>query len=559
MKLFYYQKIEAIILKSILILISILLVFSLKCNAFYEDAVYVFKSKDISYSLNHNMHVEDAIVEKNWQDYSKDITSLSIIDKPIWLKIKIEKNFSEKIFFSLRNPLLDEVSVYGVQNGVIKEYFQFGDHTSENYKGQYYRSMNIDPLSELTFYIKVKTTGLLYLPFEISDEFNFFDHSFEHNLILGVFLGALFFFFLFGLMMSIITNQSMYLNYVFFTFGMFILYLYQEGLFVGLISNPLWHDHLYPYINAFVVLTCSLFNISYTQIKVHSKFVYRLMCLPAIIAVLFMFLIPFIDTNTATIIGLFNFGLITVISLVASLYLAFIVNVIEGRFLLLSIVFFIPGSTLYVFGIMGMLDLDFYPKYFMQIGHTIELFVWTIALGVKVYSMRDIIDNQQHDLHYNSLTQILNRKGINHEVAKIINDTRIQYFSVAILDIDHFKKINDTMGHDAGDKALQYFSSFLKFNIREQDILGRWGGEEFVIILPNTNNQESNNMISRILLNINECPYVDNEYNIPIKFSAGIACGNRSDEDEFDFAALLHSADKKLYKAKESGRNKVLS
>lgn len=554
-------------MKSLTIFIKSLLLFAFSTYSYSEidsGGVYTFKSEDISFiqenKYNTSYDIGEIIEKDNWRDYSEHKLSLIILDNPIWLKMQGKKLFSEQIFFSLKNPLLDFVFVYVVQENKVVDQFVFGDHNSNSiYNGQFYHNSKVNPLLDVTFYVYIKSQGILYIPFDVSDEFEFFEYSFEHNIVLGLFLGCLAFFVLYAMIMVLIAKQFLYLQYAIFTLGMLCLYAYQEGFAVNLLANENGlHDYFYPAITSFVILMCSFFNINYTRISSYNRGIHFLMFIPIPISIIILIILPFANINLSTLASLINFQIITIVSVIGGLYLTFKRN-IEGMFLLGSLVSFVPGSCLYVAGILGFVEVDFLPKYFIQVGHAIELLIWSIALGVKVYSMKNIIITQQHDLHYNSLTNVLNRKGIHHEINKMMDDDRIDYFSLAILDIDHFKKINDNFGHNAGDQALQYFAEFLKYHVRENDIFGRWGGEEFILVLPNTTKEKAETIISRILTELNEAPYINDDFTIPITFSAGVSYCHRENSEDFDFTSLMHSADEKLYNAKNTGRNKVLA
>ncbi len=124
--------------------------------------------------------------------------------------------------------------------------------------------------------------------------------------------------------------------------------------------------------------------------------------------------------------------------------------------------------------------------------------------------------------------------------------------SIIILDIDHFKKINDTFGHLEGDKVLQEISRIIKSNCRSIDMIGRYGGDEFLIILPDTSKNMAVVIGNRLLEKIREL--ASNE-NIPVTISAGIAqfhSGNTTTN-------LIEKADQNLYLAKTSGRDQIKS
>jgi len=121
-----------------------------------------------------------------------------------------------------------------------------------------------------------------------------------------------------------------------------------------------------------------------------------------------------------------------------------------------------------------------------------------------------------------------------------------EYKSLAMLDIDHFKKINDTYGHQSGDKVLKHLANLMTSIVRKSDIVMRYGGEEFLIFMPNTTKEEAYIVLQKIRSALTPCN------NIKYTFSAGIA-----DEGE-TLAEMIKLADEKLYKAKREGRNKVI-
>ena len=127
--------------------------------------------------------------------------------------------------------------------------------------------------------------------------------------------------------------------------------------------------------------------------------------------------------------------------------------------------------------------------------------------------------------------------------------------SIAIADIDYFKKVNDTYGHDAGDKILTQVAEIFRSYIREYDTVSRFGGEEFVFCLPEINTFGANYIMERVRLQIEKKTFdIDADEAIHITCSFGVSNFNRN----FTSTEALSYADASLYKAKESGRNRVV-
>ncbi len=155
------------------------------------------------------------------------------------------------------------------------------------------------------------------------------------------------------------------------------------------------------------------------------------------------------------------------------------------------------------------------------------------------------------------LTRIYNRRYF-FEIAQREFDRATRYdhqLSMLMLDIDHFKAVNDTYGHQTGDIALQKVANICRGSIRDIDILARYGGEEFIILLPDTGQQGALHVAHRIGNKISNVPTNVGEYSIPITASIGVATLTK---EITTLDMLIGQADTMLYKAKEAGRNRVM-
>jgi len=185
-----------------------------------------------------------------------------------------------------------------------------------------------------------------------------------------------------------------------------------------------------------------------------------------------------------------------------------------------------------------------------------------VRMGSK--EVKTLLDRLYNMAVYDALTGIYNRGAIieraNKELSlmkrRIINGEPPKCLGIIMTDLDHFKKINDTYGHQAGDKVLCEFTERIRQSLREYDIYGRWGGEEFVILLPETDHRKAAAAAERLRKIIMEEPFSINGTSLNITASFGVTCCYDPYES---FDTLLAKADEAMYKAKESGRNRVVS
>ena len=156
------------------------------------------------------------------------------------------------------------------------------------------------------------------------------------------------------------------------------------------------------------------------------------------------------------------------------------------------------------------------------------------------------------------LTGLYNRRQFELGIEQEFNRTKRHPadFSLAILDIDFFKKVNDTYGHQYGDYVLKTVSDLMKSSFRKTDLLYRYGGEELVIIMPETNIEGAVIPVQRLRRAVEEYNF---EYN-GVKAKVTVSIGLTMNYAHFKTATeLLKSADEALYKAKEDGRNRVIT
>ncbi|MER0170450.1 MAG: diguanylate cyclase [Nitrosomonas sp.] len=157
---------------------------------------------------------------------------------------------------------------------------------------------------------------------------------------------------------------------------------------------------------------------------------------------------------------------------------------------------------------------------------------------------------------HDGLTGLLNHTAIKEELAReVIRSSRLNSpLSLAMVDIDFFKKVNDTYGHAAGDRVLKSLARLLKQRLRETDIVGRYGGEEFAVIMNDTDAASAAKVIDEIRTVFSRLLHLSHDEEFSVNFSCGIA-----DLAHFsDAVSLSEAADKALYQAKQRGRNKVI-
>jgi diguanylate cyclase (GGDEF)-like protein len=175
-------------------------------------------------------------------------------------------------------------------------------------------------------------------------------------------------------------------------------------------------------------------------------------------------------------------------------------------------------------------------------------------LTIKETELKAVIAQADEVSHTDALTFLPNRRQIIGDLQRevIFSDRYGTPLTVSILDIDHFKKVNDTYGHTVGDQVLQNLAGELRDHIRYPDTIGRYGGEEFLLVLPHSTLRAASQQAERLCRHVRSLRIQSGEHEVAITVSIGIAQYKIHSED---WQGLLGRADAALYQAKKYGRD----
>jgi len=185
-------------------------------------------------------------------------------------------------------------------------------------------------------------------------------------------------------------------------------------------------------------------------------------------------------------------------------------------------------------------------------------FIMISTLGVMWMEIETLQAELVHAAHYDSLTGMYNRGIFLAECEREVSRSARggAAFSLAIFDLDRFKQVNDRYGHPAGDQALKAFADILRSGIRKHDTVGRYGGEEFALLMPQTGKDTAVRVAERVRRELEARGVGVGGQRIEMTVSGGVATYG---VDGHDWDTLLTAADTALYEAKDAGRNRVVS
>lgn len=206
-----------------------------------------------------------------------------------------------------------------------------------------------------------------------------------------------------------------------------------------------------------------------------------------------------------------------------------------------------------------------------KLGHRIPVSVKTFPLyneqneiiaAVEVFSDMKYKEEQlEHNLHlenimrFDTLTKIYNRRYLEFQLGKAIDEANQfdHFFGLLFIDIDYFKTINDTYGHIVGDEVLAMVANTLRLNLRSDDFVGRWGGEEFLVLVNTDHIDTLTQTAERLRVLCENSTYKNDHLSINVTISIGGSMYKKGSH----IKSIIESADKNMYLSKKAGRNKI--
>lgn len=222
----------------------------------------------------------------------------------------------------------------------------------------------------------------------------------------------------------------------------------------------------------------------------------------------------------------------------------------------------VPGLPLVM--VTGFSDADVAQRVRVRMLPITLALVSAAVVVVLMAGMLTVIGRQHGALQTlattDALTGLMNRREImvtgEEEVARAVRYHT--HLSLMMLDIDHFKRVNDTWGHPTGDRAIQALAQAMLSVVREHDVVGRYGGEEFLILLPHTDAQAVNTVAERLRALVESNTQVLSDQGETVRFTVSIGVATQTDKAE-SLSRLIALADNALYQAKAEGRNRVIA
>ncbi len=504
--------------------------------------------------------------ENRFTPAHSSVLTFGIGAAPVWISLSVsnQQDQAQARTLIIDTSWLDQIQLYIKHRDTGETlYYQVGDNYPFSQRPLLNRNfrfaLQFDPgISDI--FIRVATPDPFVLPIYLLDE----------NQVQGMTtLTQYSYGFGYGFLIALIAYNAM----LFFGLGDRRYLLYSLYLATFTVTNLSYTGHgfmwLWPQYTEWqrwgqpilMLLTASTgltFALNFLDIKKYSPRIYYLVN-SAIVIALTVFIAAFIlhDQSVALLTAfVFVFALAIIMLLLGIAGLIY--RNPSARYFLLAVVIGAIGLSTTAAAVWGLIPFNQWTFRAAEIGMLSEATLLALALAYRFrYFEKQKLAAEQLSM-LDHLTKLDNRRSF-HIKAEVAwkNSKRYQhYLCIILFDLDDFKALNDTFGHSGGDQALIATANMLLESIRKGDTAARWGGEEFLLLLPQSCLEEAEKFAFRVREKIEAIHIKHNSRDISFTASFGVA---QQSEDEHSIETLIAKADKALYEAKSKGKNQVVT
>ncbi len=492
----------------------------------------------------------------------EEVLKFGIGAPPVWLHLAIENEKRQTVErrLQIENSWLDRIDVYVVHDGKIVQRLRAGDAEATGQHPQvglgYVFDLKLPP-GHSDLMVRVTTPDPLLVPVRLLDteQVGALAHQYDYGY--GLLYGFLLALIAYNSMLYIGLRERSYLDYTLYLGSFTLLNLSYTGH--GYVwfwpGNAALQQYVIPLL--MVVFGCLglRFADGFLELRRHEPNTHRLVRWTMISSLLVVCLAIVAQRQSEAVLFAFIFVFAFSILMVWLGLVAVRHGRVAGRYFLAAALTSMLGNTATALAVW--FGLTYTPLAFHAAGWGVvaEGILLALALAYRMRQDQRARLHAEHLARTDPLTGLLNRRAF-LEIANPLWNTAKRNrrpLSAMMVDIDFFKKINDTHGHAMGDKVLQAVSALLSEACRSSDFAARWGGEEFIILMPETCGEQAGVLAERLRTRIEEMRL--GTLRKPIQISASFGIAERGAHESLD--QLINDADEWLYRAKEAGRNRV--
>jgi diguanylate cyclase (GGDEF)-like protein len=563
----------------------------------------------------HELTIDD-VLRSPWSERFEPSRSaepnLGFTRSAHWARFTVPDYAPGELMLEVASPLLDDVRLYLPRRDGPYEVRYAGDTSPYaarelDYRHFVFHLRAAELRPDRVVYMRFATSGGMQLPLTLWSRPAFAEHATWEELVNGLFFGLLIALALYNLMLYFAVRDSSYLYYVVYItlFG-----LLQASLF-GFAYQYLWQDWTWwagrapVSLGALSIIAALAFSGHFLRLREHARPWHRTFQAAIAFGVLTLLAALLAEYRVAARMVTF-LSMFIAFAILPAAILVWMRGFRPARFFVFAWAAFLLSVLATGMMYAGYLPRNVFTLYGSNLGNALEMILLSFALADRINAMRRENERIQAEAHRklrvvaaqleaqvrerteelraakeraeraseelaetnrmlvdlaarDGLTGLLNRRAFTESLEFVFSQAKRHGFPIALvlIDIDRFKRINDTLGHQAGDRVLVEFAGLLKQKSRASDLVGRFGGEEFIVLLSHSDRSACRIWSSRLLRAVRELRFGDHP-SLRVTASFGVTWMDA--EHKVDTPRqLIAEADRALYAAKDAGRDCVLA
>ncbi|HED17528.1 MAG TPA: GGDEF domain-containing protein [Gammaproteobacteria bacterium] len=505
----------------------------------------------------------NAFSDEHFTRSKEAFLSFGIGSKAVWLRFDIRNRTNSTVSkrLMIKNSWIDKIDVYFLRNNQVAQSYHTGDAQPFSVRPLENRFFIFDHVFQpgtTTLYIRTATPDPMVLPVYLSSIDAFVDRQMLEAYSYGFLYGGIFVLLAYNLMLFFSLKSSRYLYYSFYlTFFLITNISYTGHGFMWLWpDSPRWQLWSNPVLMMAFAISGLLFATRFLNTKKYFPRLHRTVIYGSAGFAAMQVLAVVSGSHLAALLLAFFFIFVFSASMVFLGAISLYAGNKSAKYFLAASITHVSTSSVTALVVWGIMPYSILAYRAIDIGMMIDAILLAMALADQFRISRQGKIQAEKLAKVDPLTEINNRRAF-YQFVRPIWSTGQRHkhdMSIILLDIDRFKRINDTYGHAHGDRVLISLATMLKNEIRAGDVLARWGGEEFVLFLPETRLDTAKSIAERFRKKISELCIQAGSDTLFITVSLGVA---HTDKADMTIDKLITAADKQLYSAKEQGRDRV--
>jgi len=504
-----------------------------------------------------------ALATGKFQASTEPVLNFGIGATPVWVHFRVQNPAADVATrrLSVDTGWLDHLDVYVVHDGRTLAAYKLGDRLPFAHRPVDSRLFVINqsfPPGVSDVFLRVQTPDPMVVPIFLQTLPKANAQEKAEHFGYGLLYGFLFALLAYNAMLYIGLRAPRYILYSLYL-GMFLLMNISytgHGFEWWWPDSTIWAQWSQPTLMMLYASSGLIFALSFLDIRRHYPRAFRLMIGYIVLALALLLLLVLSDEQRLALLLAFTYvSLFTVVMLVMGI-IAVRGGVRAAKYFLLAAFSAMIGAAVTALAVWGFIPFNVWTYRAIDIGMMLDATLLALALSFQFRIGQEQRLRAEEMARIDPLTGVNNRRAFYDISAPICNISMRhgRHLSVILLDLDHFKRVNDSYGHVCGDEVLKATAAELKRSIRDHDVIARWGGEEFILLLPETGLEEAVRLAERLRQAVEGIRLTCQGNRIGITASFGVA---EKHTDARDLGELITMADQQLYRAKNSGRNRV--